>query len=58
MKKREKSQQPLRSIDEFNRRFLPRSFAKKKASNDPKELGLIMAREALEKLKPILNGIK
>ncbi|HUI06796.1 MAG TPA: hypothetical protein VL486_07300 [Verrucomicrobiae bacterium] len=56
MKREQKSHKPLRSVEEYRRRFFPQSSQKKKAEIDPKQLGLILADEVFEKAKPVLKG--
>lgn len=58
MKKKKEEKRVFRTIKEFEKTFLPKSFEKKKIEKpeDAKALGIILAKESLEKIRRQLEN--
>ena len=48
----------MRSREEYRRRFFPKASQMRRRVTDPTELGIVLANEAFERARPVLNDIK
>jgi len=57
MKKKKKKKQVYKSIREFEKKFLPKTFEKRRGEKptDAQALGIILAEESLEKIREQLE---
>jgi hypothetical protein len=55
---RKQQEKPMRSREEYRRRFFPKASQMRRRVTDPTELGIVLANEAFERARPVLNDIK